>query len=118
MHGRDLWRTAIPARADHVGFALRAAGEAVGISTATGTLIDGYAFAPQQTGVFRRPLPDGSTNVVRFPAPPRRASRTIRWLTSVVINEALTHTPTNTPLEDAIELTTFPINPPTWAAGG
>ncbi len=52
--------------ADHVGFALRLSGEAIGIAWPDGRLIDGYAFGPQQTGVSQGRLPDGSTNVVFF----------------------------------------------------
>src|SRR5204863_6663782 len=39
------------AGADHVSFNLKASGEAVGISSTNGTLIDGYAFGAQLEGV-------------------------------------------------------------------
>jgi hypothetical protein len=90
------------AGADHVNFSLRAAGEAVGISSTSGTLIDGIAFGQQVTGVSQGRFPDGNTNIVSFPGTASPGASNYRLLTSVVINEALTHT--DLPLEDAIEL--------------
>ena len=90
------------AGADHVSFSLKNSGEAVGISTATGTLIDGYAFGAQEQGVSEGRFPDGSTNIVRFPGTDSPAESNWRWLTNVVINEVLTHS--DWPFEDAIEL--------------
>jgi hypothetical protein len=90
------------AGADHVNFSLRAAGEAVGNSTATGTLIDGYAFGQQQPDVSEGRFPDGNTNVVAFPGTASPGESNWRLLAEVAISEALTHT--DLPLEDAIEL--------------
>ncbi|MBI5385083.1 MAG: lamin tail domain-containing protein [Verrucomicrobia bacterium] len=90
------------AGADHVSFSLRAAGEAVGLSTPTGTLLDGRAFGGQTNGVSEGRFPDGGTEVVAFPGTESPGAPNYRWLTSVVINEVLTHT--DLPLEDAIEL--------------
>jgi hypothetical protein len=107
--GTNAWQKFIADRntgagADHVGFALAGGGEAVGISTTSGTLIDGYAFGPQQAGVSEGRFADGGPNVVSFPGTASPGESNYRWLTNAVVNEALTHTPTNTPLEDAIEL--------------
>ncbi|HKX61025.1 MAG TPA: lamin tail domain-containing protein [Verrucomicrobiae bacterium] len=88
--------------ADHVSFSLRGAGEAVGVSTTTGTLIDGYAFGAQTQDVSEGRFPDGSTNVVVFPGTASPGDPNWRWLAEIVINEVLTHT--DEPLEDAIEL--------------
>ncbi|MBI5385529.1 MAG: lamin tail domain-containing protein [Verrucomicrobia bacterium] len=97
------------AGADHVGFSLRAAGEAVGISTIGGALIDGYAFAAQEQGVSEGRFPDGGSTVVRFPGTESPGASNYRRLTDVVINEALTHT--DLPLEDAIELRNLTAQP-------
>jgi hypothetical protein len=56
--------------ANHVNFKLAAGGEFIGLSTPEGTLIDGVAFGPQAAGISEGRLPDGSTNIVRFPANP------------------------------------------------
>ena len=90
------------AGADHVSFSLKNSGEAVGISTAAGTLIDGYAFGAQDQGVSEGRFPDGGTNIVRFPGTDSPGEANWRWLTNVVINEVLTHS--DWPFEDAIEL--------------
>jgi hypothetical protein len=90
------------AGADHVNFGLRAAGEAVGIATSIGTLIDGVTFGAQIQGVSQGRFRDGNTNIVSFPGTASPGASNYRRLTSVVINEALTHT--DLPFEDAIEL--------------
>ena len=92
------------AGADHVNFSLRAAGEAIGISSTSGALLDGVEFGTQDTDISEGRFPDGSSNIVRFPNTASPGESNWRLLTNVVINEVLTHTPTNTPLEDAIEL--------------
>ena len=90
------------AGADHVSFALQAAGEAVGLFTASGTLIDGVVFGAQQEGVSEGRFADGTTNLVAFPGTESPGEPNWRGLTNIVINEVLTHT--DEPLEDAIEL--------------
>src|SRR5262249_52772633 len=97
------------AGADHVSFSLRGAGESIGISAANGTLIDGDAFGQQQTGVSEGRFPDGSSNVVAFPATASPGAPNYRRLSEVVINEVLTHT--DEPLEDAIELYNLTAQP-------
>ncbi|MEY2410199.1 MAG: hypothetical protein QOF48_2869, partial [Verrucomicrobiota bacterium] len=90
------------AGADHVSFSLLAEGEAVGISTTNGTLIDGVDFGAQTPGVSEGRFPDGSATIVAFPGTDSPGAPNYRQLTGVVINEVLTHTAD--PLEDAIEL--------------
>ena len=90
------------AGADHVSFSLSASGEAVGLSSTNGTLLDGYVFGAQTSGVSQGRFPDGSTNVLFFPGTDSPGESNYRLLTTVAINEALTHT--DEPLEDAIEL--------------
>ncbi|HEY2951408.1 MAG TPA: lamin tail domain-containing protein, partial [Verrucomicrobiae bacterium] len=97
------------AGADHVGFSLKSGGEDVGISTASGTLINGVSFGQQLTGVSEGRFPDGSTNVVSFPGTDSPGASNYRRLTTVVINEVLTHT--DLPLEDAIELQNLTAQP-------
>ena len=90
------------AGADHVNFSLRAAGEALGLFTATGTLIDGVVFGAQQERISAGRFPDGAATLVSFPGTDSAGESNWRRLTNVVINEVLTHT--DEPLEDAIEL--------------
>ena len=97
------------AGADHVIFSLKNSGEALGISTTNGTLIDGVVFGPQTQGVSEGRFPDGSTNIVAFPGTDSAGESNWRWLTNVVINEVLTHT--DPPLEDAIELRNLSAQP-------
>jgi hypothetical protein len=92
----------IDAGADHVGFSLRAAGEAVGIAATNGALIDGISFLAQQEGVSEGRLPDGAASIVPFPGTVSPGDPNYLLLTNIVINELLTHT--DLPLEDAIEL--------------
>jgi len=61
--------------ADHVIFSLQGGGEAIGISTATGTLLHGVTFGLQVEGVSQGLFPDGSETIVAFRAPPRPANR-------------------------------------------
>lgn len=102
---------------DHCNFALKASGEWLGISAADGTLIDGVTFGPQTTGVSEGRLPDGASNLVAFPATATPADANYLPLTSVVINEVLSAWPTNSNLEDAIELhnpTAAPVDVTGW----
>lgn len=92
----------IDAGADHVEFSLRAAGEAVGIANASGALIDAVSFGAQTEKVSEGRLPDGATNVLRFPVTASPGDPNYLLLTNVVINEILAHS--DLPLEDAIEL--------------
>ncbi|MFM1770623.1 MAG: Inner spore coat protein, partial [Verrucomicrobiota bacterium] len=90
------------AGADHVSFSLNAVTESVGLSTMTGLLLDGYTYGPQATDVSQGRFPDGAAAVVTFPGTSSPGESNWRWLTTVAINEVLTHT--DLPLEDAIEL--------------
>lgn len=58
------------AGADHVNFKLAAGGEALAIAFPDGTLIDGVSFGPQLEGISTGRSPDGSSNIVSFPAGP------------------------------------------------
>jgi len=105
--GTNAWQKFVAdgntgAGADHVNFALRAGGEAIGLFTTHGTLINGVVFGAQQEGVSEGRFADGTTNLVAFPGTDSPGESNWRRLTNLVINEALTHT--TEPLEDAIEL--------------
>ena len=80
------------AGADHTSFSLRAQGEDVGISTTNGTLIDGITFGGQVTGVSQGRFPDGAVTTNAFPGTASPGAPNWRQLTSIVINEVLTHT--------------------------
>jgi hypothetical protein len=58
----------------HVNFALRAAGEAIGLYAPNGVTIDEVTFSNQSSNVSMGRLPDGSANLVSFvnstPSPP------------------------------------------------
>jgi hypothetical protein len=56
--------------ANHVGFRLAASGEAVGIYTPNGILIDGISFGPQSQGISEGRYPDGSANICAFVGTP------------------------------------------------
>jgi len=56
--------------ADHVGFRLAASGEAIGIYTADGILLDGISFGPQRQGISEGRYADGSTNIIAFVGTP------------------------------------------------
>ena len=104
------------AGADHVGFSLRAGGEAVGIYD-RGVAIDTVSFGNQSTGVSEGRSPDGSTTILKFTTSPTPGAPNyaLAKLTEIVINELLTHT--DPPLEDAIEFrntTDQPINMKGW----
>lgn len=89
---------------DHCNFALRAGGESIGISLPNGTLIDGYTFGPQSSGVSEGRLPDGTSNIVHFPKTSSPADANYLLLTNIVVNEVLSAVPTNGRFEQAIEL--------------
>ena len=89
---------------DHVNFKLSGSGEALAVSDASGVLIHGLAFGPQAEGVSEGRLPDGTSNIVRFPATPTPGEANYLPLTNLVVNEVLSAVLTNGPLEQAIEL--------------
>ncbi|MBI5388511.1 MAG: lamin tail domain-containing protein [Verrucomicrobia bacterium] len=89
---------------DHTSFKLGNGGEMIGISLPDGTLIDGYTFGVQDSGVSEGRLPDGAASIVRFPATPTPADANYLPLAGLVISEVLSASPTNPPTEDAIEI--------------
>ncbi len=93
------------AGADHVDFKMNGdEGEELGLITAAGVWIDAVQYLPQLPGVSEGSFPDGSDTIVRFPGTDSPGESNYRWLTDVVINEVMTHTPIGSPFEDAIEL--------------
>jgi hypothetical protein len=101
--------------AHHVGFSLRAALEAIGLSTTNGEPIDSISFTNQLSGVSEGRLLDGENNIVRFPGTPSPGDPNYVLMNGIVINEVLTHT--DLPLEDAVEIrnvSASPINVSGW----
>lgn len=86
----------------HVDFKLSNEGESIGLFTASGQPIDTVSFGPQTTDVSQGRLPDGTATVVAFPTSATPGESNYLPLTSVLINEVLSHT--DPPFEDAIEL--------------
>jgi hypothetical protein len=86
---------------DHVNFSLRAAGEALGISTSAGTLIDSVSFGNQSSGVSQGRLPDGGATIVSFTTTASPGKSNFLPLNNIVVNELLAHT--DLPVEDAVE---------------
>ena len=96
-----FWADSLPG-ADHVDFKLSDAGDHILLfATDKTTAIDRVDLGTQSTELSLGRVPDGSANIVtmggRTPGQPN-----FGLITSIVINEVLTHT--DLPLEDAIEL--------------
>ena len=100
---------------NHVNFKLDGWGESLRLYGRDFSLLDAVDFGVQQPGVAEGRLPDGGSAIVAFPTTPTPEQGNYLPLTSVVINEVLTHT--DPPLEDAIELanlTAVPVNIGGW----
>lgn len=87
--------------ADHVNFALKKGGEALGIYSPSGAQLDAIAFGAQTTGVSQGRFPDGAAAFVSFATTASPEESNYLPLTNAVVNEVLTHT--DLPLEDAVE---------------
>src|SRR6185436_2801382 len=85
-------------------FKLAGTGETLGLLTPGRAIIDSVTFGQQLPGISEGRFPDGSTNISTFPGTDTPGASNLRPLSDVVINEVLTHTQTNSPFEDAIEL--------------
>jgi hypothetical protein len=92
----------IEAGADHVNFNLRSSGELIALFNPAQQLITSVTFGPQENGVSEGRFPDASTNIVRFRGTPTPGRSNLLPLSTVAVNEVLTHT--DPPFEDAIEL--------------
>jgi hypothetical protein len=90
------------AGADHVDFKLATEGESIGLSTASGVLIDSINFGPQANGVSEGRFPDGAVTLQVFPGTETPAASNRRLLRDIVISEVLARS--DPPFEDAIEL--------------
>ena len=95
---------ASPLGPEHVNFKLSGAADAIYLlGSNNATVIDAVSWTnAQQAGVSEGRLPDGSGLITRFPTTPTPGDANYLPLTTVVVNEILTHT--DPPLEDAIEL--------------
>lgn len=92
----------VSAGANHLGFSLRGGGEAIGISTAAGALIDGITFGVQAQGISEGRFPDGAETRTRFAGTGSPGESNWRESPLVAINEVLTQTAL--PFEDAVEV--------------
>lgn len=87
---------------DHVSFGLSAKGGSIVLWSSNLVLLDRVDFGAQTSGISEGRLPDGTTNIVKFPTTATPGEDNYLPLTQIVINEVLTHT--DPPLEDAVEL--------------
>ena len=87
---------------DHVGFSLKRTGEALGIYSPSGVMLDGLVFGVQATGVSQGRFPDGTAVFTSFASSATPGGANRLPLAAPWINEVLTHT--DPPLEDAVEL--------------
>ncbi|HEU0011120.1 MAG TPA: lamin tail domain-containing protein [Verrucomicrobiae bacterium] len=106
-----------PAGPEHVNFKLSKESDNIYLlASNNATVLDSVSFGTQAMGVSEGRLPDGaSAPYTFFPETPTPSDANYLPLTSVVVNEVLTHT--DDPLEDAIELrnlTGAPINIGGW----
>lgn len=96
---------------DHVSFNLAAEGESIWLSRTNGgalSVIDSVSYGRQQPAISEGRLPDGATNVARFPGSASPGEANYLFIPNVVISEILAHA--EAPLEAAIEL----FNPTAW----
>ncbi len=117
--GGDAWAVFIADSrpgdgADHVDFSLSKSGEALGLFSPAGVMIDGVTFGPQPLDVAQGRLPDGFPTIVNFASTASPGTSNFLPLPGVVINEVLTHT--DPPLEDAVEF--FNLTPVGVNVGG
>jgi len=105
-----------PVGPEHVNFKLAKEGDNIYLlASNNATVLDAVNFGTQAMGVSEGRLPDGADTIVSFPETPTPSDANYLPLTSVVVNEILTHT--DEPLEDAIELrnlTGAPLNIGGW----
>ena len=87
---------------DHVNFNLKKSGEAIGLFSPAGDLINGINFGAQVTGVSQGRIPDGGSSIVSMSGTASPGESNWLQFPGALINEVLTHT--DPPLEDAVEL--------------
>ena len=97
--------------ADHLDFKLGSEGETLTLyDTDARTVLDRVTFGAQTTDIAQGRAPDGSDNLLYFPAGAATpGDANFEEITAVVISEVLTHT--DPPLEDAIELWNMSTDP-------
>ncbi len=87
---------------DHTRFDLDQDGDNIRLYDGNFSIIDSVSFGAQLPNVSQGRLPDGTSNIVSFPASATPDASNYLPLPDVVINEALTHT--DLPLKDSIEI--------------
>lgn len=106
---------AVSAGADHVAFDISATGASLGLFTPSGVAIDSVTFGPQQPDISQGRFPNGASTVVSFSSTASPAESNYLPLSTVVVNEVLSHT--DPPLEDAVEffnVSPLPVNIGGW----
>ena len=93
---------------DHVNFSLASLGEPIALYSRTKSLVDKREISITTLGESEGRLPDGSTQITKFPSTSTPGKSNYLPLENVVINEVLTHT--DPPFEDAIELRNISAN--------
>ena len=94
---------------DHVNFSLSSLGEPIALYSRTKSLLDKRLISKTIPGESEGRLPDGATQITKFPSTPTPGKPNYLPVENVVINEVLTHT--DPPFEDAIELQNLSNNP-------
>jgi len=100
---------------DHVNFSLSSLGEPIALYSRSKSLLDKREISQTTLGESEGRLPDGASQIAKFPATPTPGNSNYLPLENVVINELLTHT--DSPFEDAIELinlSTKSVNISNW----
>ena len=87
---------------DRVNFKISKSGDDIGIFTESGIAIDAVTYGAQITDVSEGRLPDGGANMVKYYTTPTPGASNYLPITTVLINEILTHT--DPPLQDSLEL--------------
>jgi hypothetical protein len=116
---------ATPASGDELDFGLSRTSDAIFLKLEDGTLVDTLAWGSgnplpeQQKEISSGRVPDGGTNIIKFPKHPTPGAPNFGLIDALYVNELLTHT--DPPLEDAVEFYnpwTTNVNIGGWYLGG
>lgn len=102
-----------PDQPNEVDFRLSPSFDRIAIYRDAVTAVDIVTFSNQVAGVSEGRLPDGNSVISKFTNSASPGDANYVLLNNVVISEVLTHTPTNGPFEDAIELRNLTASPVT-----
>lgn len=114
-----------PTAGDELNFGLSRTSDQIFLKLADGTLVDtmawgaGQPLPEQERNVSMGRVPDGGTNIIKFPKHPTPGAPNFGLIDALVVNELLAHT--DPPLEDAVEFyNPWPtnVNIGGWYLGG